>query len=146
MIQNVEKNATNLLNTCTNESSLDTTQGDLFNETYDSDINNQGEFIEATNTFQDDLDDNLFYDTVSTGKRSGKCKLLKEEVFDNSVYKNKQCGFSTNRPLYWAQQVEKYVNQNSDVTGKVFYKVPKCNTEKYAIVKFAIYYQTNKQI
>ena len=71
------------------ETNGDSTQVDPFNETGDSEMFNQNEFREATNAIREDIAKNLFCDTVE-GKRTGKCKLLKEELSDNSVYKNKQ--------------------------------------------------------
>ena len=65
------------------------TQRDVINGTCERD--NQSEFVEATNTLQDDITSDLLCDELP--RSTGKCNLLKENDFDYLVYKNNQRGF-----------------------------------------------------
>ena len=116
----------------------------IFNDTLDLE-NNSNDYIDSVNTIEVDIENTVFVDEYQPSKRSGKYKLLQEEAFDKTIYVNKQCGFTTNRPLYWATLIENYVATNPEVHGKKSYKTLK-NSDKFFIIKFMIYYQNTKHI
>ena len=99
-IQNVEENATSHFNTANEENTLDRSI-DPFNETCDSDMNNQGEFMEARDTLPVNLDNN--YSEI----------LSRQE---------QTCGFATSRPLHWVQRVDKYTKTKTKTVAKVSIK------------------------
>ena len=119
---------------------------DNINEQLDETIlTNQDDFIERNTNLQSDIESGVFVTEVLTGKRTVKNKLLKEEIFDTSVYVQNQCGFLTTRPLFWVQAVDKYVNKCENTLAKYFYK-PTKHDNKYYAVKILISYQSTKKI
>ena len=85
---------------------------DIFEESTLSE--SQDTFVEQINTLQEDIDAGKFPGDIQLGKSSAKHKKLKEESFDFTIYKQKQCGFATSRPIFWLQSIYKYIESNVD--------------------------------
>ena len=133
-----ENGVEQLNETCTSE----------LNETSDESLlnmENSDEFVQQSNSLQSDIDTGLFEINFQPGKRSSENKQLKDELFDFSIYKQKQCGFLTSRPLFWIQAIDKYVESNDNTVGKFRYKTMK-NSNKYHVVMINICYQITKKI
>ena len=94
---------------------------------------------------QSDIDTGLFEINFQPGKRSSKNKQLKDELFDFSIYKQKQCGFLTSLPLFWIQAIDNFVESNDNTVGKFRYNTMK-NSNKYHVVMINICYQITKKI
>ena len=108
-------------------------------------IENPEDFIDQVNILQDDIEADVFMLNVQTGKRSAKHKVLKEESFDFTVYKQKQCGFTTCRPMFWLKTIDEYIKTNDSTFGKYYYKLDK-KTDKYFMIKIHICYQITKKV
>ena len=94
---------------------------------------------------REDIDAGLFDSLLQPSKRSDKNKRLKDEQFDFSVYLRNQCGFITWRPLFWMEQIEKYIWSQTDVNSVVHYKWSK-NIDKYESTVIDIAYQTTRKV
>ena len=84
-------------------------------------MENSDEFVQQSNSLQSDIDTWIFEINFQPGKRSSKNKQLRDELFDFSIYKQKQCGFLTSPPLFWIQAIAKYVESNDNIVGKFRY-------------------------
>lgn len=105
----------------------------------------QDDFIEQINSLQADIEAGCFETNLQPCKRTTKNKLLSEECFDFNIYKQKQCGFTTSRPIFWLQSIDEYVKSSEDITGKFYYKSTR-NSDKYSVVKININYQITKKV
>ena len=133
-----ENEVEQLNETCTSE----------LNETSDESLlnmENSDEFVRQSNSLQSDIDTRLFEINFQPGKCPSKNKQLKDELFDFSIYKQKQCGFLPSRPLFWIQAIDKYVESNDNTVGKFRYKTMK-NSNKYHVVMINICYQITKKL
>ena len=111
----------------------------------DSNIISQDEFVGSSNDLDIDIETGMFITEVQVGKRTGKNKKLKEELFDSTVYVYNQCGFSTLRPLVWVKAVNNYIKAAPCVYGKFFYK-PMKNDNKYSVIKLNLCNQLTRKV
>ena len=51
------------------------------------------------NTLINNIRDGYFYNNVQVSRRTPKNKQLKNELFDDTIYTQNQCGFTSSRPL-----------------------------------------------
>ena len=106
----------------------------------------EGDTFLRNRPLQDDVDAGYFDILLQPSKRSDKNKQLKHEQFDFTVYVRNQCGFLTNRPLFWMQQFEKYVSSTTDVNSVTHYKWIKNDENKYQTSVIDIAYQTTRKV
>ena len=108
-------------------------------------LSQDGDAFLRNRLLETDIDAGYFDILLQPSKRTDKNKLLKHEQFDFTIYLRNQCGFVTNRPLFWMQEIEKYVASNGNVSSVVHYKWVK-NVEKYQTSIINIAYQTTRKV
>ena len=77
-----------------------------------------GTFL-RTNPLHADIEAGYFDVLLQPGKRTEKNRGLKYEKFDFHIYVINQCGFLTNRPRFWMEQIDKYVSSSVNVSSVV---------------------------
>ena len=85
-----------------------------FNNPDDSILNTE-EYVEKVGSIIDYIENDYFYNNIQVSRRTPKNKQLKNELFDHSVYTNNQCGFTTSRPLFWVNAINKYINSSEHI-------------------------------
>ena len=106
----------------------------LANEAINDSIIEKDDFVEQINSLQTDIDAGLLNINIQPGKQPAKNRQLKEECFDLSIYKQKQCGFTTSRPMFWLQSIDEYVKNMKDTVTKFYYMSTK-NSKGYTAIK-----------
>ena len=93
----------------------------------------------------DDIQSNLFVLTedISSGKRKGKLRKLQIESIDYDIYATNKCVFLTQRPLLWAQALEKYIDITSDTSCRWSYKV---ENNLFVECELYLFYSNTKKV
>ena len=107
--------------------------------------NSEEGFTERVSDIISDIDGGFFYNNVQISRRTSKNKQLKNELFDDSVYSQNQCGFTTSRPLFWVAGVNTYINNCPNVQGKFMVKYPKSG-EKCQYLKVLVHFEIGKKV
>ena len=91
-----------------------------------------------------DVECNLFVTTenIPIEKRKGKCKNPKSELVNLDVYA-KKTDFLTDRPLVWAQAIDKYVADSPDTSCRWDY-IKENNL--YCKCKILLYYEQTSKV
>ena len=78
---------------------------------FDSQSSSQdGNTILRSRPLSEDINAGSFDVLLQPSKRTQKNRLLKHEQFDFSIYVQKQCGFLTDRPLFWMKKIDNYIH------------------------------------
>ena len=115
----------------------------------DLDVTNQNAdegYTERVSDINSDIDGGFFYNNVQVSRRTLKNKQLKNELFDDTVYSQNQCGFTTSRQLFWVSVLNNYIDKCPNVQGKFMVKYPKSTGEKCQYLKILIHFEIGKKV